>query len=121
MRMNETNGSNSESVQYFKGAVALQSKRRMSRQDFTEKERTMKTSIRRHGARIALALAAACVIGAAIAAAPGPTSNGEFYYYFDANGNTIGYRAINCNGTLAAWGKTSARYSNGYALCLPVD
>lgn len=81
----------------------------------------MKTSIQRRSAKLALALAAACAIGAAIAAAPGPTSNGKFYYYFDASGNTIGYRAISCNGALTAWGKTSNRYSNGYALCLPVD
>ncbi len=81
----------------------------------------MKTSIQRRGAKIALALATACIIGAAIAAAPGPTSNGEFYYYLDAGGKTIGYRAINCNGTLTSWGKTSSRYSNGYALCLPAD
>jgi hypothetical protein len=62
----------------------------------------MKTSTLRYGKHIALAFAAACVIGAAIAAPPGPTSNGEFYYYFDVS-----------------WGKTSTRYSNGYALCLP--
>ena len=48
----------------------------------------MKTSIQRRVAKITLALATACVIGAAIAAAPGPTSIGEFYYYFDASGNT---------------------------------
>ncbi len=81
----------------------------------------MKTSIRRRAAKIVLALSAACVIGAAIAAAPGPTSIGEFYYYFDASGNTIGYRAINCNGVHVSWGKTSNRYSNGYAFCDPRD
>lgn len=81
----------------------------------------MKTSTLRYGKRIALAFAAACVIGAALAAPPGPTSNGEFYYYLDASGKTIGYRAIKCDGTFISWGKTSTRYSNGYALCLPVD
>ncbi|MFZ5638209.1 MAG: DUF6289 family protein [Pseudomonadota bacterium] len=81
----------------------------------------MKTSLMRRSTRIALAFGAALAIGAAVAAAPGPTSIGEFYYYFDAAGNTIGYRAIDCNGNYTAWGKTSARYSNGYALCLPND
>lgn len=81
----------------------------------------MKTSIQRRVAKITLALATACVIGAAIAAAPGPTSIGEFYYYFDASGNTVGYRAINCNGVHVSWGKTSTRYSNGYAFCDPVN
>lgn len=68
-----------------------------------------------------LGMALAAVMGAAIAAAPGPTTRGEFYYYFDSTGKVIGYRAINCNGTLAGWGKTSNFYSNGYMLCLPVD
>ena len=75
---------------------------------------------RRFGKALFAALAA-LVVGAAIAAAPGPTAIGEFYYYFDASGNTVGYRAIQCDGSYIAWGKTSARYSNGYALCLPRD
>jgi hypothetical protein len=79
----------------------------------------MKTSTLGYGKRIAFAFAASCVIGAAIAAPPGPTAIGEFYYYFDANGNNIGYRTIKCDGTRIGWGKTSTRYSNGYALCLP--
>lgn len=81
----------------------------------------MKISTQRRGAKIALALAAACAIGVAIAAAPGPTSNGEFYYYFDAAGKTIGYRAIDCDGTPVSWGKISTLYSNGYAFCDPVN
>ena len=80
----------------------------------------MKLSIKRRGTRIALALAAACAIGAAVAAAPGPTHAGEFYYYFDATGKTIGYRAIDCNGNYTSWGKTSTRYSNGWMLCMPI-
>ncbi|MBW8849225.1 MAG: hypothetical protein JF600_00465 [Xanthomonadales bacterium] len=80
----------------------------------------MTLSIKRRGTRIALALAAACAIGAAVAAAPGPTHNGEFYYYFDTAGNTVGYRAINCDGTYVSWGKTSTRYSNGYMICDPI-
>ncbi len=81
----------------------------------------MKASIVRGRRPLLLALATALVIGAAAAAAPGPTAIGEFYYYFDAAGNTIGYRAIDCHGNYTAWGKTSTRYSNGYALCLPRD
>lgn len=81
----------------------------------------MKTSFQRRSMKIALAIGAACVIGAAIAAAPGPTSIGEFYYYFDASGHTIGYRALKCDGTFVSWGKTSTRYSNGYAFCDPVN
>ncbi|GEM_PF-726089 len=83
----------------------------------------MNNTVFRRASRRALALAIATsfLIGIAVAAAPGPTSNGEFYYYFDAAGNTIGYRAINCNGIRTGWGKTSVRYSNGYALCLPND
>lgn len=82
----------------------------------------MKLEFSRRAPRRALALAAAStafLIGVAVAAAPGPTSNGEFYYYRDAAGKVIGYRAINCDGTYASWGKTSARYSNGYMLCDP--
>jgi hypothetical protein len=100
---------------------AVKSVRRIPRQDFTTKERTMKTSIMRRSTKIALAFGAALAIGAAVAAAPGPTSIGEFYYYFDTAGKTIGYRAIDCNGNFAGWGKTSTRYANGYALCLPED
>lgn len=81
----------------------------------------MKLSIKRRGTRIVLALAAACVIGAAVAAVPGPTHSGEFYYYFDASGKTIGYRAIDCYGNYTSWGKTSTFYSKGYMLCLPID
>ena len=69
----------------------------------------------------ATGMALAFMVGAAIAAAPGPTHRGDFYYYFDASGNTIGYRAIKCDGTYVSWGKTSSNYSNGYAICLPVD
>jgi hypothetical protein len=81
----------------------------------------MKTSIMRRSTKIALAVGAAFVIGAAVAAAPGPTSPGEFYYYFNASGQVIGYRAIDCNGNPGGWGKTSTRYQNGYQLCLPDD
>lgn len=73
-------------------------------------------------ARVALALLAALAIGSVAAfAPPGPTSAGEFYYYFDASGNVVGYRALDCHGVASGWGKTSARYSNGYAFCDPVD
>lgn len=81
----------------------------------------MNASTARGRRPLLLALAAALIIGTAAAAAPGPTAIGEFYYYFDAAGNTIGYRAIDCHGNYTAWGKTSTRYSNGYALCLPRD
>lgn len=83
----------------------------------------MKLEFSRRASRRALALAAAVstafLIGIAVAAAPGPTSNGEFYYYRDAAGKVIGYRAIKCDGTYVSWGKTSANYSNGYMLCDP--
>ncbi len=79
----------------------------------------MKTLVSRRVSRWTLALTTAFVIGAAIAAPPGPTSIGEFYYYFDAAGKVIGYRAIKCDGTFVSTGKTSTRYSNGYALCNP--
>lgn len=73
-------------------------------------------------ARVALALLTALAIGTAAAfAAPGPTAAGEFYYYLDASGNVIGYRAIDCHGTPSGWGKTSTRYSNGWFVCDPVD
>lgn len=81
----------------------------------------MKTSTQRRSTRIALALGAALAIGVAVAAAPGPTSPGEFYYYFNANGQVVGYRAIDCYGNASGWGKTSTRYENGYQLCLPND
>ncbi|TXH76503.1 MAG: hypothetical protein E6Q88_02555 [Lysobacteraceae bacterium] len=68
-----------------------------------------------------IGLTLAAVMGAAVAAAPGPTTRGEFYYYLDNTGKVIGYRAINCNGTFVSWGKTSSLYSKGYMLCLPVD
>ncbi len=79
----------------------------------------MKPLVSRCVSRGVVALITAFVIGTAMAAAPGPTSIGEFYYYFDAAGKVIGYRAIKCDGTLVSSGKTSARYSNGYALCNP--
>jgi len=79
----------------------------------------MKRSITRGRRPLLLALAAALVVGAAIAAPPGPTAIGDFYYYFDASGNTIGYRAIDCYGNYSAWGTTSNRYSVGHAYCVP--
>lgn len=82
---------------------------------------TIRRMPRRTFALVSAAIATGLAIGIAIAAAPGPTSNGEFYYYQDAAGKTIGYRAINCNGTYTSWGKTSARYANGYMICDPID
>lgn len=83
----------------------------------------MTRNVSRRASRRTLTLVAAVatsfLIGIAVAAAPGPTSNGEFYYYKDAAGKTIGYRAINCDGTYVSWGKTSARYANGYMICDP--
>ncbi len=67
-----------------------------------------------------LAAVAALAVGAAVAAAPGPTSPGEFYYYLDAAGRVVGYRALDCNGNSVGWGKTTARYQSGYQLCNPI-
>lgn len=83
--------------------------------------RLQRRPLARRLGRPLLAALAALAVGVAIAAAPGPTAIGEFYYYYDASGNQVGYRAIRCDGTYVAWGKTSTRYSNGYALCLPRD
>lgn len=66
-----------------------------------------------------LAAAAALAIGVAIAAVPGPTATGEFYYYHNASGALVGYRAIDCNGNKVGWGVTSARYSSGWMICNP--
>jgi hypothetical protein len=78
------------------------------------------TPVSRKISKWALAFVAAFAIGAAVAAAPGPTSSGEFYYYLDAAGKVIGYRAIDCNGNPVGWGKTSYRYLNGYQFCDPI-
>jgi len=69
--------------------------------------------------RAALAALTLLTIGIAIAAAPGPTARGEFYYYFNASGTVVGYRAIDCDGNKVGWGVTSNRYSNGWMICDP--
>jgi len=81
----------------------------------------MKTSIKRRSAKIALVLAAACMIGAAIAAAPGPTARGQFYYYLNASGTVVGYRAIDCSGKKVGWGTVTSRYADGWMICDPIQ
>lgn len=79
----------------------------------------MKTAFTRRSRKIALALGAVFAIGAATAAAPGPSAPGEFYYYLNASGAVVGYRAIDCDGNKVGWGTTTNRYSNGWMLCEP--
>jgi hypothetical protein len=66
------------------------------------------------------AFAAALVIGAAVAAGPGPTNPGQYFFYLDANGKLIGYRGIDCNGNPVTSGKTSSRYYEAYRICEPL-
>lgn len=79
----------------------------------------MKTSIMRRSRKIALAVGAAFAIGAAVAAAPGPKAPGEFYYYLNASGAVVGYRAIECNGTKTGWGVVTGNYAHGWMICNP--
>lgn len=65
-----------------------------------------------------LAAATAGCIGAAFAAV-GPTGPGQFYYYYDDNGQVVGYSAIHCDGTREAWGKATRNYADGYFICDP--
>lgn len=76
---------------------------------------------RRKVSKLALAAVAALAIGAAIAAAPGPSAPGEFYYYLNASGSVVGYRAIDCDGNKTGWGTATNRYESGWMLCEPSE
>lgn len=67
---------------------------------------------------LAAGLIAAAGVGAAIAAV-GPTGPGQFYYYYDADGQVVGYSAIHCDGTREAWGKATRDYADGVFICDP--
>lgn len=72
----------------------------------------------RKRAMLLLGLAAAMAIGTVMAAI-GPTGPGQFYYYYDASGDVVGYQAIRCDGTREAWGKFTHDYADGYFICDP--
>ena len=49
---------------------------------------------------LTLGLLAALVATAAIARPPGPDEIGEFYFYFDQNGEIVGSASLDCEGNL---------------------
>lgn len=69
--------------------------------------------------RLAIGLTLAAIATAAFARPPGPDQLGEFYYYFDDSGQTVGTASIDCDGVYRESGVRTNRYSNGYAFCNP--
>lgn len=68
---------------------------------------------------LTLSLLAAIAATAAIARPPGPDQIGEFYYYFDKNGQVVGNASLDCQGNYYESGIRTNFYSNGYAICNP--
>jgi hypothetical protein len=66
---------------------------------------------------LALGLAASLIATAALARPPGPDEIGEFYFYFDANGEIVGEASMDCNGNLFESGVRTNSYSSGHAIC----
>lgn len=68
---------------------------------------------------LTLGLLAALVATAAIARPPGPDEIGEFYFYFDQNGEIVGSASLDCEGNLYKSGVRTNFYSSGHAICNP--
>lgn len=64
-------------------------------------------------------LLAAIAAGVAIARPPGPDEIGEFYFYFDQDGNIVGSASLDCEGNLYESGIRTDFYSSGHAVCNP--
>jgi hypothetical protein len=68
---------------------------------------------------IGIGLAAALVATVALARPPGPDEIGEFYFYYDANGDVVGSAELSCAGVLTESGVRTAKYSSGHMFCPP--
>lgn len=68
---------------------------------------------------LGLGLLAALIATAAFARPPGPEVAGEFYVYFDKNGEVVGHASLDCEGRYYQSGTLTNFYSNGYATCNP--
>lgn len=72
-------------------------------------------------------LALACITAAALYATvafarpPGPDQIGEFYFYFDEQGEVVGSASLDCDGVYSESGVRTNHYSNGFAICNPGD
>lgn len=64
-------------------------------------------------------LLAAIAAGVAVARPPGPDEIGEFYFYFDQDGNIVGSASLDCEGNLYESGIRTNAYSSGHAVCNP--
>lgn len=73
----------------------------------------------RNKTALSLGLLAALIATAAIARPPGPEVAGEFYVYFDQNGEVVGHASLDCQGDYHQSGTLTNFYSNGYAICNP--
>lgn len=65
----------------------------------------------------ALGLALALYATAALARPPIADEIGEFYVYFDANGDVVGQSTMDCDGVYYQSGVLTSRYSSGKAFC----
>jgi hypothetical protein len=70
---------------------------------------------------VLLALGAAALVYASSAFARPPIADeiGEFYFYYDEQGNEVGSTSMDCDGNFSQSGELSARYSRGYLICPP--
>lgn len=66
-----------------------------------------------------LAVGAAALAYAATAFARPPIADeiGEFYFYFDENGNEVGSTSMDCEGNFSQSGVLTSNYSRGIAFC----
>lgn len=66
-----------------------------------------------------LAMALGLALAGTAFAAAGPTGPGQFFHYFDDDGQVVGDAAIRCDGTQESWGKRTRNHADGVFLCPP--
>lgn len=71
--------------------------------------------------KLLLSLGAAALVYASSALARPPIADeiGEFYFYYDEQGNEVGSTSMDCDGNFSQTGQLSARYSSGHLICPP--
>lgn len=79
----------------------------------------MRRHIPRKKLLLALGLGALVYASSAFARPPIADEIGEFYFYYDEQGNEIGSTSMDCDGNFSQSGELGARYSRGYLICPP--
>ena len=79
----------------------------------------MRRHIPRKNLLFALGLGALVYASSAFARPPIADEIGEFYFYFDQDGNIVGSASLDCEGNLYESGIRTNSYSSGHAVCNP--